>query len=354
MSSILTPTRRSLLKAAGLTAGALAAPGLLRSAYATGQLTVADVGGAPGEAIKKTFYEPFEKETGIKVVGVAHDPDPVTQFKLQVDTNSYLWDVCMVTPDHVMRLTEDKDYTVPLEISGPETADILPGMLTDNWLGFSVFGALMAYRTDKYPDAGPANWADFWDVEKFPGRRGFYKGAWAALEFALLADGVAPKDLYPLDMDRAFKKLEELKPHVAVWWTSGAHNTQILQNGEVDMSDTWSARAYAATAAGAPVKTVFQGGYSTDGWSIVKGAPNIAAAHKFIAFCMKPEHQGAYSSIVANGPTNRKAFDFMPAERAEVLPTSAQNFANLYEIDSKWWSANYDAAVERMQEFLLL
>jgi putative spermidine/putrescine transport system substrate-binding protein len=354
MSSFLMPTRRNVLKTAGLAAGALATPALMRSSFAAGQLTVADVGGAPGEAIKKTFYEPFEKATGIKVVGVAHDPDPVTQFKLQVDTKSYLWDVCMVTPDHVMRLSEDKQYIAPLEIDSPDTADILPGMLTDNWLGFSVFGAVMAYRTDKFKEAGPSNWAEFWDVEKFPGRRGFYKGAWAALEFALLADGVAPKDLYPLDMDRAFKKLEELKEHVSVWWTSGAHNTQILQNGEVDATDTWSARAYAATASGAPVKTVWQGGYSVDGWSIVSGAPNTAAAHEFIKFCMKPEQQAAYTSIVANGPTNKKSFDFMPAERRAVLPTAPENFGNLYEIDSKWWSTNYDEAVERMQEFLLL
>ena len=55
---------------------------------------------------------------------------------------------------------------------------------------------------------------------------------------------------------------------VAVWWTSGAQNTQILQSGEIDMSDTWSARAFAAIESGAPVNIVWKGLYSIDGWSI--------------------------------------------------------------------------------------
>src|SRR3974390_2791983 len=108
MSSI---TRRKLLRAAGAAATGVALPALWTGrAGAAEQITVADVGGAPGQALRTAFYDPFEKATGIRIEGVSHESDPVTQFKLVVDTGSKIWDVCMVTPDDVLRLTQGKNY----------------------------------------------------------------------------------------------------------------------------------------------------------------------------------------------------------------------------------------------------
>lgn len=347
-------SRRSMLKTVSGAAAILAAPAIYtKGAFAADEISVADVGGAPGEAIKKAFYEPFEKQTGIKVVGVAQDPDPVSQFKLLVDTKSYIWDVSMVTPDATARLTGEKNYLAPLGITKEEGADVLPGMLTDTWLGFSAFAIVMAYRTDKFGGKPLTSWADFWDVEKFPGRRGLYKDGWGLLEMALLADGVKPAEMYPIDVDRAFKALDKIRPHVDVWWSSGAQNTQILQSGEVDLSDTWSARANAAIAGGAPLKVLFEGCYSVDGWSIPLGTPKLALAQKFIKFCLQPENQAVYSQITTNGPSNTKAFNFIPKDRAELLPTAPENFKNLFAMNSAWWGKNYDAVAQRMQEFLL-
>jgi putative spermidine/putrescine transport system substrate-binding protein len=343
--------RRTILKAT-----ALAAPFVWtgQRAFGADQITSADVGGAPGAAIRKAFYDPFEKETGIKVVGVVHESDPITQFKLLVDTQSFIWDLCMVDPTHVNYLSKPKDYLAPLNIPLDAVPTMVPGMLTPVWLGFSVFSTIMAYRTDKFPDAGPNNWADFWNVQKFPGRRGLYKGATGMLECALMADGVPANKLYPLDLDRAFKMLDKIKPHVSVWWSSGAQNTQILQSGEVDMSDTWGARAFAAIDGGAPVKMVWtQGLYSTDGWSIPKGTPRADLASKFVRYCMNPEQQAAYSNTVANAPTNQAAYQFIKPERAKVLATSPENIKGLAPTDDLWWAQNRNKVQERFQEWLL-
>jgi putative spermidine/putrescine transport system substrate-binding protein len=354
MSDAKKISRRNVLKGAGVTAAAIAAPSIWTGnrAFGAETITVADVGGAVAPAIKAAFYDPFEKETGIKVVGVVHDSDPVTQFKLLVDAKTFIWDVCMVTPDHVARLSKPKNYLADLNIPQSEAKDILPGMLTNQWLGFSVFGIVMAYRTDKFATA-PTSWADYWDTKKFPGRRGLYKSGWGVLEMALLADGVAPKDLYPLDVDRAFKKLDAIRNDVNVWWSAGAQNTQTLQNGEVDISDTWSARGYAAIAAGAPLNILWQGLYSVDGWSIPAGTPKLDLARKFVEFCMRPQQQAIYSGIVANGPTNKRAFDFISPERAKVLPSSPDNLKGLSEMDAVWWGEHYDAVTERFQEWML-
>lgn len=352
MNSFKT-TRRALLKGAAA-AGALAAPGLLSSAAraATDQITVSDVGGAIAPALRKAFYDPFEAETGIKVISVAQESNPVTQIKLLVDTESFIWDISMTTPDHVKQLMAGPDYTVPLELDLNED-EFVPGTVKSNWLGFSVFSVNMALNTAKLPGAKPTSWADYWDVENFPGRRGLYRSPWGTLEMALLADGVAPEALYPLDVDRAFAALDRIREHVAVWWTAGAQNTQILQSGEVDMSDCWSARAYAAFEAGAPVEMVWNGLYSVDGWSIHKGTPRLEAAREFVRFCARPEQQAIYSQNVANGPSAMKAYEFIPPERAMVLPTAPDNIRGLQLMDSDYWGANYDPLAERFNEWLL-
>lgn len=353
MSTFETITRRDLLTTAGAVATSLALPAIKR-ARAAEQIVVADVGGAPAEALRKAFYDPFEKATGIRVESVVHESDPVTQFKVIVDSNSKIWDVCMVTPDDVARLTDQKNYLEPLELTADNPADLVPGSLLPNWFGFSVYAIAFAYRTDTYNNGGPKSWADFFDAAKFPGRRGFYRNPKGVLEAALLADGVAPKDIYPIDVDRAFKMLDKIKSNVAVWWTSGAQNTQVLQNGEVDMSDTWSARAFAAIDAGAPVQIVWQGTYSIDGWSIVRGTAKLKQSREFVKFCMKPEQQAVYSSIVANGPSVLKAYDFIKPERAKLLPTLPENLKGLQLRDFAWWGKNYAATSERFQEWLLM
>jgi putative spermidine/putrescine transport system substrate-binding protein len=355
MSTFQTITRRKLLQVAGAAAGGVAMPAAwTRGARSAEQITVADVGGATSGALRAGFYEPFEKATGINVVNVAHESDPVTQFKLVVDSGSKIWDVCMVTPDDVARLTAEKNYLEPLEIAAGEGEEFVAGAVKPNWFGFSVYAIVMAYRSDVYKNETPKSWADFWNTAKFPGRRGLYRNPKGVLEAALLADGVAPKDLYPLDVDRAFGVLDKVRAQVAVWWTSGAQNTQILQSGEIDMSDTWSARAFAAIDSGAPVNIVWNGLYSIDGWSIPLGTPKLKAAREFVRFCMHPERQAVYSSMVANGPSNLKAYDFIAPARAKVLPTYPENLKGLTQRDFAFWGKNYAAVSDRFQEWLLM
>lgn len=335
-------------------AGGLAAPFVFVAGRAFGadQITAADVGGAPGAAMRTAFYDPFEKETGIRVVGVAHEPDPTVQFRLLVDTRSYIWDLCMVTPAHVGSLSRGRPYLEPLNLQ--PSADLVPGMLTNTWMGFSVFCTILAYRTDKFGVNGPQSWADFWDVQKFPGRRALYRAVNGPIEAALMADGVPAHQLYPLDVNRAFRKLDQIKRHITVWWTSGAQNTQLLQSGEVDMSDTWGGRAYAAIDSGAPVRMTWnQGLYNTDGWSIPRGTPRADLARKLIAFCMRAEPQAAYCNPVANGPSNLKAYDFIRRERAENLPTYSANLKGLGPVDNDWWVANRSRVLDRFQDWLL-
>jgi hypothetical protein len=143
--------------------------------------------------------------------------------------------------------------------------------------GNDVYATLMCYRTDtplgKNP---PKSWADFWDVDKFPGARAARKHPYDTLEFALMADGVAPEDVYPLDVDRAFKSMDRIKPHIDIWWTGGAQTSQLLKTGEVDLTFTWNGRSQVAIDDGAPVEMVWNGAmWAYEGWCILNGGPNV-------------------------------------------------------------------------------
>ncbi len=350
--TVMLPSRRSLIRgAAGLSAGLLAAPALIRPSFAAKTITVADPGGPYGPGYRKAFYDPFEKETGIRVANVAREAEPTAQFKAMVETKSYIWDVCTLT-------VSARDILAKQKLLEPIGFDSVPGFMADGvtplWLGIDVYSTIQAYRTDKFKTKTPASWADFWNVKEFPGRRALRKNPIDTLEQALLADGVALDKLYPLDVDRAFKSLDKIKQSVDVWWTSGAQSSQLIQSGEIELIAMWNARAQAAIDGGAPVKIVWnQGLYSIEGWGIPRGSPNAEPARQFVKFCTDPKRQAVFTEFLAYGPTNLDAYKSIPPARAPILPTYEDNLKRMTIAKEDWWSANRAAANERFNSWIL-
>ena len=180
-------------------------------------------------------------------------------------------------------------------------------------------------------------------MKKNPGKRGLRKTAKYTLEAALLADGVAAKDIYsvlatPAGVDRAFKKLDELKPYIQ-WWEAGAQAPQYLISGDVVMSAAYNGRITNARNEGnKDLEIVWNGGlYEMEYWGIPKGSPNKAEAMKFIASTLQPERQVEYSKLIPYGPTRKSANALVSAELATVLPSSEQNIKKAAAIDPAFW-----------------
>src|SRR5207247_3418783 len=132
-------------------------------------------------------------------------------------------------------LRADREGLVePIDWSVVKKDKLFPNAVYANGLAYCALGTNLAYRKDKFPQGGPKTWADFWDVKKFPGNRSMLNNAIRAVQFALVADGVPPDKVFPLDVDRAFKKRVQIKPHINVWWTQGNHVQQMLLVDEVD------------------------------------------------------------------------------------------------------------------------
>ena len=313
------------------------------------QITIVNFGGANANAQKKAYYEPFEK-TGTKVVSVEYNGEQA-KIKAMVETKKVTWDVVEVESPDVARgcdegLFEKLDYS---KIGNK--ADFNPAAVTECGIGMFVWSTVMAYNGEKLKD-GPKTWADFWDTKKFAGKRGLRKGARYNLEFALMADGVKPAEVYKVlateaGAERAFKKLSELKASIQ-WWEAGAQPPQFLVAGDVVMSTVYNGRIDAANREGKNLKISWTGGiYDLDYWVIPKGSPNKDAATKFIAFASTPEAQAEYAKNIAYGPTNNKALAKLDAQLLANLPTSPANSADALQFDLKFWADQGESLEKR-------
>src|SRR6476661_8081746 len=325
-----SPTTRRFMMNRSLLGTAAVLAGLALPAFAQQQITVVNFGGANGNAQKKAFYEPIEKN-GIKVVPVEYNGEQA-KIKAMVETKKVTWDVVEVESPDVARgcdegLFEKLDYS-KIGAKG----DFVPAAVSECGIGIFVWSTVMAYNADKLKTP-PVTWADFWDVKKFPGKRGMRKGARYNVEFALMADGVAPKDVYKVlgtkaGADRAFKKLDELKPNIQ-WWEAGAQPPQFLVAGDVVMSTAYNGRIDAARKEGKNLKVVWNGSiYDLDYWAIPKGSPNKDVAQQFIAYSVSQKPQEVYAKNIAYGPVNKAAISALDAKTKADMPNSPDNAKN--------------------------
>lgn len=322
--------------------------------FAAGQamaadLTVISFGGANKAAQVKAFYEPWEKAGNGKIVAGEYNGE-MAKVKAMVDTKSVSWNLVEVESPELSRGCDEGMFEELDPALFGDAADYVPGAIQPCGVGFFVWSTVMAYNADKLKTA-PTSWADFWDTKKFPGKRGLRKGAKYTMEFALMADGVAPKDVYKVlvtkeGQDRAFKKLDELKPSIQ-WWEAGAQPPQFLASGDVVMSSAYNGRI-AAVQKESNLKVVWNGGiYDFDAWAIPKGAKNVEEAKRFIAYSVKPEQQKTYSENIAYGPANSNAVSLLSDEVKKDMPTTPENIANQVQIDVGFWADNSEQLEQR-------
>ena len=320
------------------------------ASYAQTQITVVNFGGSSGEAQKKAFFEPYEKATGNKVVGVAYNAE-VGKIKAMVEAKNVTWDVVQAEAAELDNgcqegLFEKLDFS---KIGNK--ADFNPAAVHECGVGALIWSTVMAYNADKLKTA-PATWVDFWDTKKFPGKRAMRKGARYNLEFALMADGVAVQDIYKVlatkeGVERAFKKLTELKPNIQ-WWEAGSQPSQFLVAGDVVMTTSYNSRIDAAQREGKNLQINWTGSiYAVDFWVIPKGSPNKDAALKFIAIATSADGQAAYARVNSNGPTNTKALAKLDAKILANLPTSAANAKNALQFNVGFWADQGEALEKR-------
>jgi putative spermidine/putrescine transport system substrate-binding protein len=212
------------------------------------------------------------------------------------------------------------------------------------------FSFNFVYNADEFGDDPPQSWADFFDLEKYPGDRGVW-GSYAVngmLEGALLADGVKPDELYPLDLDRAFEKLDTIKDSV-VFYDTQAQNEQQLQSGEVALSNTPNASGYFLAEEGEPIEPVWnQAIVSWNAYIIPKGA-NVEVATALAERISTHEGQAEFSQSFPSSPTTKSDVE-QPELLAQWSPGNYED--EVVYLDQEWWAENYDAVNQQWQEWV--
>src|SRR6185295_4931885 len=287
-----TMTRRRLISrrnTLALAAGAVVAP-FVHPAGAQGRtLYVNSYGGVWETSWRKAFFDPFTAQSGIQIKTV-----PGVSFaklKAQVQSRNYDWDVVNIGDVEYAQAALE-GLLEKVDLRAAKAPEVPPHQLKDYGIVTYSLGTNLVYRKDKFPNGGPQSWADFLDVKKFPGPRCLYDRSFTCLAYALMADGVPPDKVYPMDIDRAFRKMDELKPHIKTSWREGSQSQQLIRDGEVDMIAMWSARAVDLIEDKVPLEIVWNGAELYFANLLVpKGDPNAKATWEFCNFVAQANPQ---------------------------------------------------------------
>jgi putative spermidine/putrescine transport system substrate-binding protein len=285
----------------------------------TGKLVFVNWGGDAMTAYDTAYGAPFLAESGITVKQDGSGPSEGA-IQTQFESGKPAWDIVDADPFSAQALGK-KGMMEPIDYAVVDKAKTRKGFGWEYAASSYFYSYIIAYDAKKFGDNPPKSMADFFDVAKFPGKRGMYKwgaGMWEAL---LLGDGVAAADLYPLDIDRAHKKLTAFKDNVVSYWGGGAESQALLMNGDASMALVWSTRAKLLESdSKGDIKFIWNQGLIAPGsMAVIKGNPGgAAAAMKFIASAQNPARQLVMFNLLAQGPAN-------PATDALLPPADARS-----------------------------
>lgn len=352
----MNSSRRQFLRQAAIASGGLVLAGPVLSACAGGagnsanSVTFTGYGGAYQDAQAKAWLDPFVKANP-DITVVKDSPTEYAKIEAMVRSGNVTWDLVDVSSDYGLGPTTES--LTQLDCGALPCAQLQPDLFQTSGFRAPVvtYSNVLAYRTDKFGGRTPTSFADLFNLTDFPGKRSISSSAayGAALEMALMADGVPADKLYPLDVDRALRKLDTIKSSLTYWQT-GQQSAELLANGQSAMGTAWNGRVDTYIKEGAPVQIMWDKHFiSADYLVIPKGARHTDAATKLAAYILAPENNARISDYIAYGPTNIASQDKVNPEMKPNLPTGHMQTA--LPVNDEWWSANNREVEQKFQEW---
>jgi putative spermidine/putrescine transport system substrate-binding protein len=363
LSDLLSPTsspsrakRRTVMK--GIAAG-IAMPMLRPARAQTRMVNLASYGGSYADALRKAWFDPFEKKTGIKVNVGANAS--LSLAKLQImNPNGAEWDIVDLTgPEYSIAVRDN--ILLPLDKKRVDTSKIFPEYVRSHGFDYALITWAIGWDRRRVTDANaPRNWADFWDMRKYQGKRTLQtvKTNGNSLEAALLADGVAMDKIYPMDVDRALKSLEKLGKNNIVWAQTNQEPVQRLMSGETPLAGVFTGRALIANRGGAQIRfTMNQSQVGTEVFGVVKNAKNSAEAFELLNYiASRGDAAAEFTAITSYAVPHVDVERLLPKEADDVratLPTNPANKGKIHLVNEQWWSENLERVSTRFREWQL-
>ena len=349
---------------------ALLAPKVSWRKFPGQRLTVASWGG-PGMKDKQiNVFFPFFRATGARIemdehkanLSPLHDPG---------GSRNPDWDVVELEYRDLERACSE-GHLAPLNLDDlPAGADgsnaqidFISGTLHRCGVPSKIWSLVVAYNGEAFDGRAPSRLADFFDLEKFPGRRGVRNKAQGILEMALLADGVSPRAIYlelatQQGQDRAFEKLGTIRDQIE-WWDGGARAIEMLVDREVALSTTYNGRAFIARyGAKEPIETIWDGQvWALDYWAILASSEAKDAAFEFIRFATSAPVLARQAERVSYGPARRSALRLVGKHyryRVDMLPhlpTEQGNFNTAISNSDEFWKRHGEQLQRRLRDFM--
>jgi putative spermidine/putrescine transport system substrate-binding protein len=316
-------------------------------------LTIATWEGDYGHAQRSAQIVPFGMASGVDALFTSYNGG-TKELAQQVASRHYDWDVVdMEMPDAVAAcqsgLLEKIDATaLPAAPNGaPAAKDFVPGAIGPCWVASTIYSQVIAAAPGT---ARPQTLGDFFDLQRHPGKRALPRGtAKLTVEMALLADGVAPKDVYevlssPQGVARALKKLDTLRGSL-VWYDAPADAAAMLKDGRAAMASlpNWAVfDAEKDAPASAKIAILWDRQlYQSEVFAIPRGNPKAKRAMDFVRYATSAPVLGKMTSWIAYGPARTSALAFvgkqpeLGIDMKPYLPTA--HFATAFAVDNGWW-----------------
>ncbi len=345
-----TVARREFLLGSG--AALIGAGAGSKSASAQARsLVFVGFGGSGQEHYNRDIFDDLSKELGMSVVN-AYGVD-MAKLKAQVTSGRVEWDVMILTAAMAFA-GQQEGLLEPLDYGVISNANSLIVPKYECAVPFYMFSGGLIYDPKVRPTGTQANsWADFWDIKKFPGRRGLRNRPDDVLEIALLADGVKPADLYPLDVDRAFRSLDKVKSEIKAWIAQTGQTISLVRTGELDYSYGSINTALEQQASGVSIAVADAVPIIATAYlAIAKGSKNRDLAMKFVNGSIAAKGQ---ASLANNYPG---AVAVHTGARSLITPTAAKfqpdlNAGTAVIVNDEWWYKNSRVVNDRFKAWLL-
>jgi putative spermidine/putrescine transport system substrate-binding protein len=327
-----------------------------RTAQAAEQpVTYFTYGGAWKQAISAAFFDPFTKKTGAPVQ--YQEPYSFAKLRAMHEAKAQQIDIAGLSGMDVYIAARIKMIS-PIDWSLVDKSALDPQQLHhENVIGCSSQSMNICYSKKKWPNGEhPNSWADFWNVEKFPGRRALRRDAFWTMEAAAKADGIKDDAFYPLDVDRVFRTLDRIKPHIKAWWSDNSLAQQLMEQDEVDLIYMTNGRATQSILDHkAPYEMIWNeaiyAGHA-EGWIVPVGSPNPRGGMKALDFIGRPEYQAVFARLLYYAPQNPKALDLLDPALAKLLPSYRDNEKVAHIVDYRWWADNNARVQRRFEQWL--
>jgi putative spermidine/putrescine transport system substrate-binding protein len=341
----MKPTSRVLL-GVGLAAGLVAAQ---PAAAADDSVVVASWGGSIQEVLTKVLFDPFAKESGIKVT--ADDTSTIGKAEAMAKSGNVAWDVFMASDQDVAQAEQDH-LLMPLDWNVIPKADLMQGAATPDAVAAYTYGTVMTYNT-KAITKPPHSWAEWWNTATYSCRRTMRNVPVDDLEMAVMSSGVPTGKVYPIDLKLAYKQLDAIQTNVVSFWDSGAQSIQLVAEGSACLGIAWNNRVVAAMKDGQPIGFVWDEALiHHDYYTVMAHAPHPEAAMKLIAYAMRPDVQAKIANAIALVPVNMQAFSAIDPAMAKNMP-SAENLTHSVAVDMAWWAPNMKPAYRKFSAWMV-